>query len=700
MVASPLGCLVGLHPWRGNWKILRWVLPGSGLCFALLTVKGAAIKKALTSASAIGAVLAMLCGWLLGWTPPGEPWVNASYDNLFRFGSQAVTNRVTLILMDSAAYEQFHQVRGQPWDRALHAQLLNRLADDGCPLVVMDSFFREGREPEKDAALCAALRRQKKVVLMAEQSAVIHPLVSGVQPDLPAAEILAAAGTNWGVGWLDPDLDGIVRRHWPTPCPGPYPSLPWTAARLAGAKLDARPQERWLRYYGEGLGWTSLSYVYALTQPRGYFRDQIVFIGTAPKTSLPDGAEDKFRAPTGAAVGGVEIQVTAFLNLMNHAELHRLPTWAEFLVLAFFGGLLGGGLCWLRWSRAMLVGVGLGVGISLAAVIWSYYSNYWFPWLVVVSAQLPCAMVWATVQLARRAPVPASPTQVVTALQPPVVPGYKVFFPPIGEGAYGRVWLGKNPAGQWRAIKVIYLDKFEGNSEPFERELAGVRRYQPVSHMHPGFVKVDFVKENLPESFCYTMELGDSIVPGWETNPALYKPRDLVKEREGLPGKRFPVLECIRLGISLSETLHFLHQQGLTHRDIKPQNVIFVQGRPKLADLGLITDIRPKELERTLVGTPGFMPPLPESPGTPQADIFALGMVLYVISTGRPPKRFPAIATSLIAEPAFDDFLPLNEIIDKACQPRMEDRYATAAELQADLEKLLQQLTAKSDPCR
>ena len=671
---------------------MRWVLSRTGLCFALLTVKGAAIKKALTSASVIGAGLAVLCGWLLCWTPLGESWVNASYDNLFRFGSQTVTNRVTLILMDSAAFDQFHQVRGQPWDRALHAQLLNRLADDGCPLVVMDSFFREGREPEKDAALCAALRRQKKVVLMAEQSAVIHPLVSGVQPDLPATEILAAAGTNWGVGWLTPDLDGIVRRHWPTLSPGPYSSLPWTAARLAGAKLDARPQERWLRYYGEGVGWTSMSYVYALAQPRGYFHDQIVFVGTAPKTSLLDGAEDKFRAPTGEAVGGVEIQVAAFLNLMNHAELHRLPTWAELLVLAVFGGLLGGGLCWLRWSRALLVGVGVGVGISLAAVLWSYYFNYWFPWLVIVGGQLPCALGWATVQLARRAPAPLDPTLVLEGIQPPVVPGYQVFSPPIGEGAYGRVWLGKNTAGEWRAIKVIYLEKFAGNSEPFERELAGVRRYQPISHMHPGFVRVDSVKEELPNSFYYAMELGDSIVPGWETNPALYKPRDLVKEREQLPGRRLPVLECLRLGISLSETLHFLHQQGLTHRDIKPQNVIFVQGRPKLADLGLITDIRPQELERTLVGTPGFMPPLPESPGTPQADIFSLGMVLYVISTGGNPKRFPDLATALVSEELIGDFMPLNEIITKACQPQLQERYATAAELQADLQALLQRL--------
>ena len=53
--------------------------------------------------------MAVLCGFMLWQMPLGEPWVNASYDNLFRFGARAVTNRVTLILMDNEAYDQFHQ---------------------------------------------------------------------------------------------------------------------------------------------------------------------------------------------------------------------------------------------------------------------------------------------------------------------------------------------------------------------------------------------------------------------------------------------------------------------------------------------------------------------------------------------------------------------------------------------------------------
>jgi serine/threonine protein kinase len=98
----------------------------------------------------------------------------------------------------------------------------------------------------------------------------------------------------------------------------------------------------------------------------------------------------------------------------------------------------------------------------------------------------------------------------------------------------------------------------------------------------------------------------------------------------------------------LADALNFSHQQGLTHRDIKPSNVIFVNGRPKLADIGLVADIRPVDQVHTFVGTLGYMLPPPKKPGTPQADIYALGMLLYVISTGRDPGFFPDLSTTLM----------------------------------------------------
>ena len=647
-----------------------------------------AAKNKLLRRSALGAALTVLCGLLL-WSPLGEPWTNASYDYLFRFGSRAVTNQVTLILMDNAAFDQFHQTRGELWDRGLHAQLLNRLADDGCPLVVMDSFFRDPRDPGKDEALAAAMRRQPNLVLMAEQSAVTHPGLTGAQPTLPAEHFLNAAKTNWGVAWLDPDLDSVVRRHWPFPDPGPYPSLPWVAAQLAGAKLSEAPQDRWLRYYGQSGAWTRLSYRFALTQPTGYYRNQIVFIGTQPKNTRPDLEVDEFGTPytrwTNEASGGVEILLAEFLNLLNGDSLQRPSGWLELLLLVATGIFLGGGLGRLRLRTALMVAAGIFLAVALAAVLLSYYSNCWFPWLIIAGGQLPCALAWVLVTGLRRAPVSTG-----TAAGEPVpeTPGYELFHPPFAGGAYGNVWLARNAAGQWRALKVIYLAKFEGDPEPYEREFAGVQKYQPISDRHPGLLRVEFVSEKKADSFYYVMELGDSVAPGWEKQPALYQPCDLVSERARLRGRRLPVKECVRLGILLSEALDFLHRQGMTHRDIKPQNIIFVNGQPKLADLGLITGIRPLGHQGTLVGTPGYMPPSPERPGTVAADIYSLGMVLYVVCTGRAAALFPEVATTLVSREEPPEFLPLNNVILKACAPLPAERYTSAAEMRAALAAL------------
>lgn len=650
--------------------------------------------------SACGAVLAVLCGLLLWLTPLGDPWTNASYDYLFRFGSRAVTNQVTLILMDNGSFDRFHQTRGQPWDRALHTQLLNRLADDGCSLVAFDSFFKQPRDPEIDAALAAAMRRQKNVVLMAEQTELALPTVAGAEPVLPAELFLNAAGTNnWGVAWFSPDLDHIVRQQWPFPSPGPYPSLPWTAAKLAGAKLSAEPQERWLRYYGQDGAWTSLSYQFALAQPTNYFRNRIVFIGTQPKTSLTDGDTDKFSTPytrwTDEASGGVEILLTAFLNLLNNDSLERPDGWIELLLFAASGILLGGGLCRLRIIPALVCAAGVALVVSLVSISLSFYTSFWFPWLIIAGAQVPCAMAWALAVQIRRAPESSTKTAVMEPL--PATPGYELVQPAFGEGAYGKVWLAKNSAGQWRALKVVYLAKFGDNAEPYDREYNGVQKYRPISDQHPGLLYVDFVSDKLDGYFYYTMELGDALAPGWEKNPSTYKPRDLSRERNRLPGQRLPLKECLRIGLTLSRALEFLHNLGMTHRDIKPQNIIFINGEPKLADLGLITFIRPDGQERTLVGTPGFMPPHPERPGTPQADIYALGMVLYVLSTGHNAMLFPEVSTTLVSGRDPVNFIPLNAVILKACQPDLNLRYASAVELTNALLKVAQQFDGKPE---
>ncbi len=641
-----------------------------------------------------GALLVSFCGLLLGETFLGQSWANASYDYLFRFGTHPISNNVVLIMMDNDAYDQFHQNRGQPWDRGLHARLLNRLADDHCRMVVLDSFLRKPGAPEKDAALAAAIKRNH-MVLMAEQAVAEGEDFVDAHPILPCEPFLNAAGTNWGVAWFDPDLDLVVRRNWPFPSPGPYSSISETAVKTAGVPLDARPAERWLRYYGQTGAWIKLSYGFAMTQPKDYFRDKIVFIGSQPKTILADAEEDKFRTPytrwTGDAMGGVEIIITSFLNLANHDWLWRPASWIEYSVFITAGILGGAGLCCLRIGMAFICGICGALIITLIALSLSYATNVWLPWLAIIGGQLPCALAWAVIANKIRYSYWISPKGKEVLVRPRI-PGFKLPSPPFGRGAYGNVWLARRADGEWFALKVIYRSNFAADSDSYEREFEGINAYKTVSGEHPGLLRVDLVSEKTGGYFYYAMELGDSLEPDWQKNPSNYKPCDLAGKRARAAERRLSISESVHIGLVLTEALGFLHQRGLTHRDIKPQNIIFVNGRPKLADFGLVKRVRLPEEIKTIVGTPGYMPPPPEPPGTLQADIYALGMVLYVISTGRDAAFFPEIATVLMNTGASADFLMLNAIILKACHARLDCRYASTIEMHRELFQLAEKL--------
>ena len=152
---------------------------------------------------------------------------------------------------------------------------------------------------------------------------------------------------------------------------------------------------------------------------------------------------------------------------------------------------------------------------------------------------------------------------------------------------------------------------------------------------------------------------------------------------------RLPAEECLQIALSLVRALAYLHEHGLIHRDIKPSNVIFVLGAPKLADIGLVTDI---DEEATSVGTEGYMPP--EGPGSPTADLYSLGKVLYEITTGLNCQRFPSLPTRLHEYQDASLLVRLNEIVLKACDPKVRERFGSAKEMQAALERLL----AGADP--
>jgi serine/threonine protein kinase len=114
----------------------------------------------------------------------------------------------------------------------------------------------------------------------------------------------------------------------------------------------------------------------------------------------------------------------------------------------------------------------------------------------------------------------------------------------------------------------------------------------------------------------------------------------------------------------------------LIHRDVKPSNIIFVNGFPKLADVGLVSEL---SAPGSQVGTEGFI--TPEGAGTAQADIYSLGKVLYEISTGKDRHEYPVLPAPLEDSAEGRDLVHFNKIVLDACRADPRRRYKSADEM-------------------
>lgn len=280
----------------------------------------------------------------------------------------------------------------------------------------------------------------------------------------------------------------------------------------------------------------------------------------------------------------------------------------------------------------------------------------------------------------------------------------------IASGAYGQVWLARTRLGACRAVKIVYRASFD-HDRPFEREFAGIKAFEPISRSHEGLVDLLQVgRDDAAGYFYYVMELADDLnasgkrtdgraecgsdektptiqssgrSPSESITPTLqhsnaYVPRTLASELKSRG--RLPLEECIRIGLSLTDALAHLHRQGLVHRDVKPSNIIFVGGAPKLADVGLVAGVGEAQ---SFVGTEGFIPP--EGPGTPQADLYSLGIVLYVLSTGKSHQDFPEPPADLAAQDNHQQWLEFDAVVHKACQGSGRERFQSAQQMHEEL---------------
>ncbi len=119
----------------------------------------------------------------------------------------------------------------------------------------------------------------------------------------------------------------------------------------------------------------------------------------------------------------------------------------------------------------------------------------------------------ATAAQIQKLPPFDGPSGADRSLDPPYVPDHALLRC-IGRGSYGEVWLARNTMGTYRAVKIVRRQSFE-DQRPFDRELHGIEKFEPISRSHPGLMNILQVGRNEADGYFYcVMELADSVEDG------------------------------------------------------------------------------------------------------------------------------------------------------------------------------------------
>ena len=201
----------------------------------------------------------------------------------------------------------------------------------------------------------------------------------------------------------------------------------------------------------------------------------------------------------------------------------------------------------------------------------------------------------------------------------------------VGSGAVGEVWTVTSADGSTFAAKVLRPEHADDPSlvERFVRErsvLLGLRDSHIVTVR-------DMVVEGARLAIVMDYVAGGSL-------------RDAVKD----VGPLRPV-DTVNVAVEVFDALAFAHSRGVTHRDIKPDNVLLARPWPecgagdvRVSDFG-ISDVVGERIRQTtsLIGTPQYMPPELISQGRsgPPGDVYSTGVLLYELLAGRTPFAGP-----------------------------------------------------------
>lgn len=266
----------------------------------------------------------------------------------------------------------------------------------------------------------------------------------------------------------------------------------------------------------------------------------------------------------------------------------------------------------------------------------------------------------------------------------------------LGEGGLGQVYLAEQqPMGRRVALKLLHPEVAQNEriAARFEREARTAARLT-----HPNIVVLhDFGAEELPEG------------------PRLYLVMEYLKgetlwSRLCAKGRLSPQ-EAVEVMAQVLLALEVCHEAGILHRDIKPDNVMLCPGagreQAKLLDFGIAKLIGEEgpSVTRTgqLIGTPLYM--APEQIGSdksigPQADLYAVGVMLHEILTGKPP--FEGDNHLEIFKKHFHEPPPLlpgelaafRPVLARALEKSPADRFTSAREFREALSQALSAHTA------
>jgi serine/threonine protein kinase len=241
----------------------------------------------------------------------------------------------------------------------------------------------------------------------------------------------------------------------------------------------------------------------------------------------------------------------------------------------------------------------------------------------------------------------------------------------LGQGGFSRVYrVHDDVEDEERALKIFDI---AAGHEAVRREIGALRKIN-----HPNVVKVYWA--------------GRTSVGGWYLITEFVEGESL---NEFVKGKRrLRDREAVDVALDLLDALAAFHpdsarlndlENGLIHRDIKPQNVILTRTGAKLLDFNIAS--RVGDPVRTQSGTPPYRPPDGDlTRWDVSTDLFAVGVLLYqLVCDGRHPYPYEM---PMLNQPVTDprtvrpDLSPgLAEFLIKACAPANADRFATAAEM-------------------